>query len=67
MEKCKEGRLFDNIFDIPRYLKAKQEGKPWAKTKEAREFRLKAKRFAARVNDHLQKEDILFIDPGLRW
>jgi hypothetical protein len=67
MEKSKEGRLFDNMYDIPRYLKAKCEGRPWAKTKEAREFRLKAMRFAARVNDHLQKENFLFVDPVLRW
>jgi len=67
MEKSKEGILFDNMYDIPKYLKVKMEGKPWAKAKEAREFRLKAKRFAVRVNDHLQREDILFVDPGLRW
>jgi len=67
MEKCKEGRLFDNVFDIPKYLKAKQEGNPWVKTKEACEFRLKAKQFASRVSNHLEEEGFLFVDPGLRW
>ena len=67
IEKSKEGRLFDNVFDIPKYLKAKTKGKPWAKSKEAREFRLKAKRFASRVSNHLEEEGSLFVDPGLRW
>jgi hypothetical protein len=67
MKKSQEGRLIDNIYDIPKYLMAKEQGKPWTKSKEAKEFRLRAKRFAIRVNDHLQNEDFLFVDPGLRW
>ena len=67
IEKSKEGRLFDNMYDIPKYLKAKQEGKPWARTKEAREFRLKAKRFASRISNNVEEEGFLFVDPGLRW
>ena len=67
IDKSKEGRLFDHIYDIPKYLKAKQEGKPWTRTKEAREFRLKAKRFASRISNHLEEEGFLFVDPGLRW
>ena len=67
IEKGKEGRLFDNIYDISKYLKAKQEGKPWARTKEARGFRLKAKRFASRVSNNVEEEGFLFVDPGLRW
>jgi hypothetical protein len=68
MAKIQEGKLIDNMYDIPKYLKAKKEGRPWAKTKEALEFRLRAKRFAVRVSNHLQNEDFTFIDSGLlRW
>jgi len=32
LEKIKEGRLIDNMYDIPKYLIAKREGTPWVKT-----------------------------------
>lgn len=66
MMKIQEGRTIDNIYDISRYLKTKREGKSWTKTKEALEFRLWIKRFAARVHQHLQNEDFTFTDPGVR-
>lgn len=66
MTKIQEGRTIDNIYDILKYLKAKREGKSWTKTKEAFEFRLRIKRFAARVHQHLQIEDFIFTDPGVR-
>ena len=66
MTKIQEGRTIDNMYDIPKYLKTKREGKPWTKTKEALEFRLRIKRFAARVHQHLQNEDFIFTDPSIR-
>jgi hypothetical protein len=66
MTKIQEGRTIDNMYDIPRYLKEKRDGKSWTKTKEALEFRLRIKRFAARVHQHLQNEDFFFTDPGVR-
>jgi len=63
MEKIQDGRLFDNMYDIPAYLKAKREGKPWVKTKEAYEFRQKMKSFVGRVKEHLEAEGFMFIDP----
>lgn len=66
MTKIQEGRIIDNMYDIPKYLKAKREGKSWTKTKEALEFRLRIKRFAARVHQHLQNEDFIFTDPSVR-
>ena len=45
MEKIKEGRQVDNMYDIPKYLIAKREGKPWIKTEEALRFRDEMKRF----------------------
>ena len=66
MAKIQEGRTIDNMYDIPNYLKAKRDGKSWTKTKEALEFRLRIKRFAARVHQHLQNEDFIFTDPGVR-
>jgi len=66
MTKILEGRTIDNMYDIPKYLKAKREDKSWTRTKEAIEFRLRIKRFAARVHQHLQNEDFIFTDPGVR-
>ncbi len=66
MVKIQEGRSIDNMYDIPRYLQAKRDGKSWTKTKDALEFRLRIKRFAARVHQHLQNENFIFIDPGVR-
>jgi hypothetical protein len=66
MVKLQEGRAIDNMYDISKYLKAKGEGKSWTKTKEASDFRLRIKRFAARVHQHLQNEDFIFTDPGVR-
>ncbi len=63
MEKIQEGRLFDNMYDIPAYLKAKREGTPWVKTKEAYEFRQKMKSFVGRVKEHLEAEGFMFIEP----
>ncbi len=62
-DKIQEGRLFDNMYDIPAYLKAKREGKPWIKTKEAYEFRQKMKSFVGRVKEHLEAEGFMFIEP----
>jgi hypothetical protein len=66
MMKIQEGRTIDSMYDFPKYLKAKKEGKSWTKTKEASQFRLRIKRFAARVHQHLQNEDFIFTDPGVR-
>jgi hypothetical protein len=66
LEKIKEGRLIDNMYDISKYLATKREGKPWAKTEEALRFRDEMKRFVAKVKEHLKNEDFLFIDPGGR-
>ena len=66
MTKIQEGRIIDSMYDIPKYLKTKRDGKSWTKTKEALEFRLRIKRFAARVHQHLQNEDFIFTDPGVR-
>ena len=63
MEKIKEGRQVDNMYDIPKYLIAKREGKPWIKTEEALRFRDEIKRFVAKVKEHLKQEDFLFLDP----
>jgi hypothetical protein len=62
MAKCHEGRKIDNIHDIPPYLEAKKKGKPWIKTKEALHFRERIRRFALRVHQHLQREDLVFND-----
>jgi hypothetical protein len=63
MEKIQEGRLIDNMYDIPAYLKAKREGKSWVKTREAYEFRQEMKSFVGRVKEHLEAEGFMFIDP----
>jgi len=63
MDKIKEGRQVDNMYDIPQYLIAKREGKPWAKTEEASRFREEMKSFVGRVKEHLKQEDFLFLDP----
>ena len=62
LTKCNEGRRIDNFRDISRYLKARKEGKPWTKTKEALHFRERIRRFALRVHQHLQREDLVFND-----
>jgi hypothetical protein len=62
LEKIKEGRLIDNMYDISKYLVAKREGKPWAKTEEASRFRDEMKRFVAKVKEHLKNEDFIFLD-----
>ena len=66
MDKIQEGRAIDNMYDIPKYLKSKREGKSWTKTKQSLEFRLRIKRFASRVHQHLQSEDFIFTDPQVR-
>jgi hypothetical protein len=63
LEKIKEGRQVDNMYDISNYLIAKREGKPWMKTEEALRFRAEMKRFVTRVKEHLQAEGFMFIDP----
>jgi hypothetical protein len=63
MEKIKEGRQVDNMYDLVKYLVAKREGKPWTKTEEALRFRDEMKRFVAKVKEHLKQEDFLFLDP----
>jgi len=63
LEKIKEGRLIDNMYDIPKYLAAKREGKSWVKTEEALRFRDDMKRFVAKVKEHLKQENFLFLDP----
>ena len=66
MDKTKEGRLVDNMYDIAKYLLSKREGKPWEKTEEASRFRDDIKRFVAKVREHLKHENFLFIDSGIR-
>jgi hypothetical protein len=66
MEKIKEGRQVDNMYDLAKYLIAKRGGKPWVKTEEAGRFRDDMKRFVGKVKEHLKHEDFIFIDPGVR-
>jgi len=66
MEKIKEGRQVDNMYDIPKYLLSKKKGVSWVKTEEADKFRDDMKRFVAKVKEHLKHEDFIFIDPGVR-
>jgi len=66
MGKIEEGRLVDNMYDIPKYLLSKREGKSWEKTEEASRFRDDIKRFVAKVREHLKHENFLFIDSGIR-
>ena len=47
LEKIKEGRQVDNMYDLPKYLIAKREGKPWVKTEEASRFREEMKSLLA--------------------
>ena len=62
LEKIKEGREVDNMYDIPKYLAAKREGTPWVKTERALRFRDEMKRFVAKVKEHLKNEDFIFLD-----
>jgi hypothetical protein len=55
-EKILEGRQIDCMYDIRDYLLAKREGRPWTKTKKAKEFRTDIKGFVARVERHFQDE-----------
>ena len=66
LDKTKEGRLVDNMYDISKYLLSKKEGKIWQKTEEASRFRDDIKRFVAKVREHLKHEDFLFVDSGVR-
>ena len=59
-EKVLEGRQIDCMYDIRDYLIAKREGRPWTRTKRAREFRTDMKGFVARVEKHIQDEGFLF-------
>jgi hypothetical protein len=62
LDKVKEGRQIDNMYDISKYLIAKREGKQWVKTDEASRFRDDMKRFVAKVREHLKNEDFMFLD-----
>ena len=54
MDKIKEGRLIDNMYDIGAYLICKRDGKPWSKTKNAAKFRDEMKRFVTNAESSLQ-------------
>ena len=58
-DKILEGRQIDCMYDIKDYLITKREGKPWVKTKRAKEFRTGIKGFVARVERHFQDEGFL--------
>lgn len=58
-DKILEGRQIDCMYDINDYLLAKRVGKPWTKTKRAKEFRTDIKGFVARVEKHFQDEGFL--------
>jgi hypothetical protein len=62
-DKILEGRQIDCMYDIKDYLIAKREGRPWVKTKRAREFRTDIKGFVARVERHFQDEGFLLYNP----
>jgi hypothetical protein len=62
LDKVKEGRQIDNMYDISKYLIAKRGGKQWVKTDEASRFRDDMKRFVAKVREHLKNEDFMFLD-----
>jgi hypothetical protein len=55
-EAIDEGRLIDNMYDITDYLKAKNEGNPWTKTKTATTFRQGMKDFLGDIKNSLQRE-----------
>jgi len=61
-EKILEGRQFDCMYDIKDYLIAKREGRPWTKTRRAKEFRTEIKGFVARVERHFQDEGFLLFN-----
>ena len=62
-DKILEGRQIDCMYDIKDYLIAKREGRPWVKTKRAKEFRTDIKGFVARVERHFQDEGFLLYNP----
>jgi hypothetical protein len=62
MEKINEGRQVDNMYNLPKYLIVKREGKPWVKTEDGLRFRDEMKSFVGRVKEHLKQEDFLFLD-----
>ena len=55
MDKIKEGRLIDNMYDIAAYLICKRKGKPWSKTKNAAKFRNEMKRFVGSIERSYQQ------------
>ena len=54
MDKIKEGRRIDNMYDIRDYLICKREGRSWSRTKGASEFREEMKRLVAKVVGYFQ-------------
>ncbi|MBA7694036.1 hypothetical protein ES703_102637 [subsurface metagenome] len=54
MDKIKEGRCIDNMYDIKDYLICKRAGRSWSKTREASEFREEMKRSAAAIVKYFQ-------------
>ncbi|MBM4305120.1 MAG: hypothetical protein FJ123_00135 [Deltaproteobacteria bacterium] len=62
-EKILEGRQIDCMYDIKDYLIAKREGRPWTKTKRAKDFRTDIKGFVARVERHFRDEGFMLSSP----
>jgi len=56
MEKIQEGRQFDCMFQIWRYLDAKERGVPWIKEPEPRSCRREIKTIVAGVKESLAKK-----------
>mgnify|MGYP000076626712 FL=1 len=64
-DKILEGRQIDCMYDIKDYLVAKREGRPWTRTKRAKEFRTDIKGFVARVEKHFEDEGFMLCPPTL--
>ena len=64
VDKTDEGRLIDNMYDIPDYLICKQNGKPWSKTESASTFRGDIKRMFGDVGKSFQKHGYQIYDGG---
>ena len=62
-DKILEGRQIDCMYDIKDYLVSRREGRPWAKTKRAKDFRTDIKGFVARVEKHFQDEGFMLCSP----
>ena len=58
MDKIKEGRSIDNMYDIKDYLICEREEKPWAKTEGASSFRNDMKQFVSTIESYFQNRGV---------